>query len=89
MQEIYCVLHGKVQGVGFRMFVLREATRLQIVGYVRNNADGTLTIIGQGLQQTLEDFITTIQHGPLFARVDDIVTTWKIPVEHYSNFAIL
>ena len=43
------IVRGRVQGVGFRWFVEREAHILQIAGWVRNNADGSVEVLAQGI----------------------------------------
>lgn len=67
------VIHGTVQGVGFRYSMVRAAQRLGITGWVRNRRDGAVEAIVQGPPQALADIITWAKRGPpnaLVTRVD-------------------
>ena len=63
------VVSGEVQGVGFRVFVWREARALQVGGMVRNLADGTVEVIGQGDSERIASLEAAIRLGPSHARV--------------------
>jgi acylphosphatase len=64
------LLGGKVQGVFFRDFAKQNANRLGIVGYAKNNKDGTLEIVAQGEERKLEEFVRLCKKGPIFAKVE-------------------
>ncbi|HEY1264438.1 MAG TPA: acylphosphatase [Terriglobales bacterium] len=66
------LVRGRVQGVGFRWFVEREAHILGIAGWVRNNADGTVEVLAQGTPDQLSGLRSRLQQGPRAARVDDV-----------------
>ena len=66
------VVRGRVQGVGFRWFVEREARVLGIAGWVRNNADGSVEVLGVGTRDQLFSFRARLQAGPRAARVDNV-----------------
>lgn len=61
--------HGKVQGVGYRWFVVQEAQALGLAGWVRNEPDGTVTGEAAGTLSLLEAFQDLLEHGSPFARV--------------------
>jgi len=63
---------GRVQGVGYRAFCLREATRLGLIGYARNQADGTVVTVVMGPGPAVEAYRTQLERGPAFARVDTV-----------------
>jgi len=63
------VVHGMVQGVGFRYFVRRSGKQLGLTGNVCNMADGTVEIVVEGSPEVLEDFIGEVRNGPPGARV--------------------
>lgn len=65
---------GRVQGVGYRESLCREAQRLGIVGWVRNRADGSVEALVQGEQLALELITAWAQHGPPAARVVEVCT---------------
>lgn len=66
-------LSGRVQGVGFRWFVLAQAQRLGITGWVRNNRDGTVELEAAGNADALNILRERVQQGPPAARVDHLV----------------
>ena len=63
---------GRVQGVGFRYFVWREAEALGVQGWVRNRADGTVEALARGTSDELDRFQDRIQEGPRWARVTSV-----------------
>ena len=67
---VHIVVHGRVQGVGYRAFVEREAGRRQLAGWVRNCRDGTVEAVFKGEPEPIEDMIETCRRGPFTARVD-------------------
>ena len=66
------IVRGRVQGVGFRWFVEREAHILQIAGWVRNNPDGSVEVMAMGTREQLSGLRSRLQEGPRAARVDDV-----------------
>lgn len=66
------LVRGRVQGVGFRWFVEREAHLLGLAGWVRNNADGAVEVLAQGTREQLLALRGRLQQGPRAARVDDV-----------------
>lgn len=74
------VVRGLVQGVGFRWFVGREATRLGLRGFVRNLPDGTVEVVSQGDEAKLHALEQALSRGPRMARVDG-VDRLHVPVE--------
>jgi acylphosphatase len=67
---VHIVVHGRVQGVGYRAFVEREAGKRQLVGWVRNCRDGTVEALFKGEAVVVEDMIVVCRRGPFAARVD-------------------
>lgn len=65
-------VRGRVQGVGFRVFVAREAWRLGLVGWVRNEADGSVHVVAQGAPADLEAMLEALHEGPMGADVRDV-----------------
>ena len=66
------VVRGRVQGVGFRWFVEREAQTLGIAGWVRNKMDGSVEVLAQGTHEQLSALRAKLHQGPRAARVDDV-----------------
>ena len=80
---------GKVQGVGFRYFVLRQAQELSINGWVSNKPNGDVGALAQGEKADLERFISKVKEGPSFSRVEDVSLNWVNEAEQYFGFEIL
>jgi acylphosphatase len=66
------LVRGRVQGVGFRWFVEREAHILGLAGWVRNNADGAVEVLAQGTTEQLSSLRDRLRQGPRAARVDRV-----------------
>ena len=82
------LVRGRVQGVGFRWFVEREALILGIAGWVRNNSDGTVEVLAQGTRDQLIGMRSRLQEGPRAARVDDVEESEAPPVKGLNSFRI-
>jgi Acylphosphatases len=87
-EELYAVIVGDVQGVGFRYFVIQKAQSLGLHGYVRNDSNGDVEVVAQGTRPALERLLTALRRGPSAAQVQDVQTTWREPSEHVSGFHI-
>jgi acylphosphatase len=82
------VVRGRVQGVGFRWFVEREAHLLGVAGWVRNNADGSVEVLAMGTREQLAGLRSRLREGPRAARVDDIQEAEARPVSGLNTFRI-
>jgi len=76
MRAVRVVVRGRVQGVGFRAWVVREATALGVHGAVANRADGSVEVEGVGEESTLERFVAALRTGPRHARIEHIEESW-------------
>ena len=65
-------VRGRVQGVGFRYFVLREAQARGVAGWVRNLPDGAVEVLAAGEPALVDAFEGRLWHGPPHARVTEI-----------------
>lgn len=65
-------VEGKVQGVGFRAFAVRQALALNLVGWVRNRADGAVETLVTGTVKNVERFVQACMKGPEGAKVTNI-----------------
>src|SRR5579863_3558427 len=82
------IVRGRVQGVGFRWFVEREAHILGITGWVRNNADGSVEILAQGSRDQLFGLRSRLREGPRAARVDGLEEADARPAASITSFRI-
>jgi acylphosphatase len=69
MKRLSIVVHGRVQGVGFRYFTKEIADLLKLSGWTRNAIDGDVDIEAQGEETQLNLFIERIKEGPAHASV--------------------
>jgi len=88
MQFVHLVVRGRVQGVGFRYFVARQAESLGVSGEVRNRADGGVEIHAQGDEAVLRDLLEAVRIGPPAARVSNIEEQWSDGSPRYTRFEI-
>ena len=66
------VISGRVQGVGFRWYVMRRAQALKLRGVVRNLPDGRVEVVAAGSDEAVKRFEDDLREGPSLARVTDI-----------------
>jgi len=69
-------VHGRVQGVGFRYFVLREATALELTGWVANTGNGSVRCVAEGPREQLETLLELLRTGPPAAIVKSVGDLW-------------
>jgi acylphosphatase len=65
-------VEGRVQGVGYRYFVQREADALKVTGFVRNMPDGSVEVVAEGAEGALATLEARLREGPSFARVASV-----------------
>jgi acylphosphatase len=82
------LVRGRVQGVGFRWFVEREAHILGIAGWVRNNHDGSVEVLAQGTRDQLSGLHSRLREGPRAARVDEVDVSDAKPAAGLNSFRI-
>ena len=69
------VVHGRVQGVGYRWSMVREAERIDgLSGWVRNRRDGSVEALVVGPPEAVDTLTQWAQRGPSMARVDSVVS---------------
>ena len=76
VQRLHALVRGRVQGVSFRYYTVLEATRLGLVGWVRNNPDGSVEMIIEGNSSVLRDFIDFLHVGSPHSNVSEVTATW-------------
>lgn len=87
--HLHALVHGQVQGVSFRAYVLSEAKRYRLVGWVRNLPDGnTVEIRAEGSEPALQQFEESIKKGPSGAKVDRIDSQWQSNSGLFNKFEI-
>ena len=75
--NLYVLVSGVVQGVGFRFFVRRLAHQYGLSGYVRNLPNGKVEIEAEGARGLLQDFLKEVRRGPVFGTVSGVEISWR------------
>lgn len=70
---LHFLVRGRVQGVGFRWFVHREASELELRGWVRNTEDGEVEVVAAGDPDDLNELRSSLRKGPRGSRVDNVI----------------
>lgn len=84
----HCVVHGRVQGVGYRWAVRDGADLRGVEGWIRNMRDGGVEVFIQGGPDLVEEFLGFLEHGPRVARVDHIHVADAPPDPTIGGFEI-
>ena len=82
------VIHGRVQGVGFRIHVGRLAEGLGLTGWVRNESAGSVRTVAEGPRDRLERLLEGLRDGPPAARVSRVEEHWMVATGEFDRFAI-
>ena len=83
------IVNGKVQGVGFRDFVQREARNLKLSGYVRNLSDGGVLVCAKGSQDSIEALESALRRGPRWSEVRDLAVEELELEQFFDDFRIV
>ncbi len=70
LEIIRLIIEGRVQGVGYRAFLVREALALELTGWARNRRDGAVEAVAAGPRPALDVLVDAARRGPRLARVD-------------------
>jgi acylphosphatase len=73
------IISGRVQGVGYRDWMAREAARLGVQGWVRNRRDQTVEALVAGEEAAVQALLSACRRGPLLALVSDITEEFSDP----------
>jgi acylphosphatase len=86
--RLEAVVRGRVQGVGFRWFVVREAGRLDLSGWVANDADGTVRCVAEGPKVALDALLAALREGPRGAVVEAVTDQWLPATGGFEGFRV-
>jgi len=84
----HVLVEGRVQGVGYRAFVHRNAIGEELSGWVQNMSDGGVELEVQGPRNRIESFLVTLKKGPSLARVDQLNVNWVHAQTESKGFQI-
>ena len=88
MARVRAEVRGRVQGVGYRFSALREAARLGLTGWVRNEPDGSVLLEAQGGLERLDALLEWCRRGPAGARVTKVHVEELSDIEGEGRFEI-
>jgi acylphosphatase len=88
MDRVILVITGRVQGVGFRWYVLQAARALGLSGEVRNRTDGAVVVEAEGAREVLERLLETAREGPVMAMVTQMDVSWTEGAAQFRDFRI-
>ena len=87
-ERLEATIRGRVQGVGFRYFVVRRAMELGLVGWVANVADGRVRSVAEGPPAALEAFEAALHEGPVGAIVEHVDAVRMPATGAFDRFAV-
>lgn len=82
------VVNGLVQGVGFRYFVMREAKKLDLNGFVKNLYTGEVLTVVEGEKEIVEEMINKLRVGPIHASVKNCKVDWQESKNEFTEFEV-
>lgn len=86
--RLSAIVHGRVQGIGFRYFAYLRASELGLTGYVRNRWDGTVEVVAEGKEDALRKFLEGLRVGPRSAIVDGVDVRWEGYTSEFRYFEV-
>jgi acylphosphatase len=75
--QLHAVVRGRVQGVGFRYFVIDRVGGTGLRGWVRNSSDGSVEVLAEGPRPLLERLLDELRRGPRSALVTSVEADWR------------
>lgn len=85
--RLTALVHGRVQGVGFRIFAIERARALELTGFARNLPDRrSVEVVAEGPRAALESLLDALRRGPTAARVETVEVYWGSAVGDLDDF---
>lgn len=88
LKQLTAVIHGTVQGVSFRYYTQQAARRLGVTGWVANQRNGTVKVMAEGDEATLQAFLDFLHDGPPAAHVQRVDATWAEGTGDFHTFSV-
>jgi acylphosphatase len=88
LTQLHAVVHGYVQGVGFRGFVMSTALGLDLKGWVRNVGYDQVEVIAEGSREILDKLLFALHQGPRMSQVDKVEADWNPYSGEFSRFSV-
>lgn len=87
-ERIDAIVHGRVQGVGFRVYVRRAARGLNLTGWVANEPGRRVRCVAEGPREALERLVRVLHDGPPGAVVDNVQVEWSPATAEFVGFDV-
>lgn len=87
-ERLDATVRGRVQGVGFRYFVIHRAMDLDLTGWVANEPDGSVRCVAEGPRSALERLLGSLETGPAGAVVERVTTAWGPATSAFRSFEV-
>lgn len=87
-KRLICTVHGQVHGVLYRDTTARRAQALGLTGFVQNESDGTVRVVAEGEEATLQEFLSAIRKGSSFSKVTSVEENWNEATGEFADFRI-
>jgi acylphosphatase len=87
-ERLHAVVEGYVQGVGFRAFVIEQARKIGVTGWVRNRWDTSVEVCAEGERSALERLLAALQRGPSAAYVREVHVDWQTASGEFKDFRV-
>ena len=87
-ERLHARVLGRVQGVGFRYFVMNAATELGLTGWVRNRRDGSVELVAEGDLANLKSLVGALQRGSRSSSVSEVKTSLQPANGEFSSFYV-
>jgi acylphosphatase len=84
--RLHAIIKGRVQGVGFRAFVVDKANQLDLKGWVRNHWDGSVEVTAEGERPILDQLLLSLRQGPRSSNVTQMAVDWEEATGEYLAF---
>ena len=87
-RSVHIIVKGRVQGVGYRWFVMQKAADFKITGWIINLPNQDVEIIAHGIKKDMETFIDWVKTGPARARVLSVIISDFISETTPDSFSV-
>ena len=87
-QRLEAMVHGRVHGVGFRVYTLRIARGLGLRGWVANESGSRVRVVAEGPADRLGELIQSLREGPPAALVERVDEGWSVATGEHASFEI-
>jgi acylphosphatase len=88
LARLEAVVHGRVQGVGFRVYALRVARELGLKGWVANESSSRVRVVAEGPRAKLDGLLAALREGPPAAHVERVDQDWAPATGAHQSFDV-